>query len=421
MGEAFVPLLQEAREKIRHVEPWQRGTQRTPSTAFCILVRLFQLGLTEAHMTKLLAQKDRPLVRALGFLYLRYVLKPELLWRYCEDVLIDDGRAILEEGRKETLGEWLRGVLTSQQYHNTQLPRIPTKIDRDIRARVALVDEGKQRASDNARYLDRFEPGCQVRAIYGDSKNEPAWYDAVVESIEKDTDDAGKERVRFQVQFPDYGHGALVRLGDLDTRNNDSNGESLLKGKKLKVAQSQQSQAAPDKFTYSRPKGYKETLALKMDHASDRLERERARHGEEERPRDRYTREGRRDGDDSRPRSRRDDDARYERSRRDDDDDARPRSRRDDDRYERSRRDDDGRYDRSRRDRRDRSRSRDRRRGGGRRRRDDDAYDARRERRRRSRERSRERSYERPRNYDRRADDDEEEEGAIQDRGGYDA
>merc|ERR1719482_1204324 len=233
MGEAFAPLLQEAREKIRHVEPWQRGTQRTPSTAFCILVRLFQLGLTEAHMTKLLAQKDRPLVRAVGFLYLRYVLKPELLWRYCEDVLIDDGRAILEEGRKETLGEWLRGVLTSQQYHNTQLPRIPTKIDRDIRARVALVDEGKQRASDNARYLDRFEPGCQVRAIYGDSKNEPAWYDAVVESIEKDTDDAGKERVRFQVQFPDYGHGALVRLGDLDTRNNDSNGESLLKGKKI--------------------------------------------------------------------------------------------------------------------------------------------------------------------------------------------
>ena len=96
-------------------------------------------------MTKLLAQKDRPLVRALGFLYLRYVLKPELLWRYCEDVLIDDGRAILEEGRKETLGEWLRGVLTSQQYHNTQLPRIPTKIDRDIRARVALVDEAKER------------------------------------------------------------------------------------------------------------------------------------------------------------------------------------------------------------------------------------------------------------------------------------
>ena len=74
---------------------------------------------------------------------------------------------------------------------------------------------------------------------------------------------------------------------------------------------------------------------------------------------------------------------------------------------------------RSRGRRRDRSRSRDRRRGGGRRRRDDDAYDARRERRRRSR--SRERSYERPRNYDRRADDDEEEEGAIQDRGGYDA
>ena len=67
MGEAFGPLLREARED-KTCGARQRGTQRTPSTAFCILVRLFQLGLTEAHMTKLLAQKDRPLVRVVGFI-----------------------------------------------------------------------------------------------------------------------------------------------------------------------------------------------------------------------------------------------------------------------------------------------------------------------------------------------------------------
>lgn len=415
MGEAFAPLLQEMK-KITFVEPWQRGTSRTPSTAFFILVRLFQLGLTEAHVAKLLSQRDRPLVRAVGFLYLRYVLKPELLWRYCEDVLIDDGRAVMEEGGTQTLGEWLRTILTEQNYHGTNLPRIPTKIDRDIRARVALVDEAKARSSLNARNLSRFERGCEVRAIYGDDKNEPAWYDAIVESMEKDKDDAGKERVRFQVSFPAYGHGALVRLGDLDTRTDEEGGASLLAGKKLSVAKSQRDTAAPEKFTYSRPKGYKETLALKMDHASDRLRSIRARDDTEEMvkpPPDRYRRGDReRRGDD--------DDARPPRGRRDDDDGRGQRSRRDkDDARTGSRRDDEGRgYDRPRRDRRARSRSRDRRGGGGRRRRDDD--DSRRERRRRSR------SRERPREPDRRdhhrgnaADDDEE--GIIRDRGGYDA
>ena len=145
MGEAFGPLLQEAREKIKHVEPWQRGTQRTPSTAFCILVRLFQLGLTEAHMTKLLAQKD-PSPRQSGwFFYLRYVLKPELLWRYCEDVLIDDGRAILEEGRKETLHARRYGRPHVAAVPQHAIAEYPPRLIGTYGARVALVDESRER------------------------------------------------------------------------------------------------------------------------------------------------------------------------------------------------------------------------------------------------------------------------------------
>ena len=182
MGPSFDRLVEEARKHLKHLDPWQRGTARTPSTAFCMLMRLFQMELTEAHVRgparhlsrlsaaippgrrsdlrgradglrprwrrdcpagradtisaaaaarlprrargqsrprrrrdgpanaqvrKLLSQKAHPCVRGLGFLYLRYVLKPDKLWAHCEAALVDDGTAEIEPGL--TLAAWLRG------------------------------------------------------------------------------------------------------------------------------------------------------------------------------------------------------------------------------------------------------------------------------------------------------------------------
>ncbi|KAH8053140.1 hypothetical protein JL722_9806 [Aureococcus anophagefferens] len=201
MGPSFDKLVAEARTKVTHVEPWQRGTSRTPSTAFCIVMRLFQLNLHEGHVRALLDQRDAPWVRCVGFLYLRYVCPPGDLWKWCEDVLLDDGAAPVEPRGDVSLSQWLRGLLTDQKYFGTILPRIPLKIERMLKANATMLG-----ASPGAR-----------RAIYGDEKNEPAWYEAVVEGEPVESkDDAGAKVLKYWVTFPEYGNSELVRLGDIE-------------------------------------------------------------------------------------------------------------------------------------------------------------------------------------------------------------
>lgn len=208
---SFKALVAEARDRVSHVEPWQQGTQRTPSTAFCILMCFFHLGLREGHIRALLSD-DKPATRCLAYLYLRYVLPPAQLWEWCEPGLHDD---IIESaelcGReKMTVSQWLRGLLTEQKYYNTILPRIPLKIERDIKVKMMLFEEAQQRAKANRRL--NIVAGTKLRAVYSDRDNDPAWYEAVVDAV---VDDDKSTPPKFLVTFPQYGNQELVRLCDL--------------------------------------------------------------------------------------------------------------------------------------------------------------------------------------------------------------
>lgn len=302
MGPSFDKLVAEARTKVTHVEPWQRGTSRTPSTAFCIVMRLFQLNLHEGHVRALLDQRDAPWVRGVGFLYLRYVCPPADLWKWCEDVLLDDGAAPVEPRGDVSLSQWLRGLLTDQKYFGTILPRIPLKIERMLKVRMVLADEAAARREANATMLERLAPGARVRAIYGDEKNEPAWYEAVVEGEPVESkDDAGAKVLKYWVTFPEYGNSELVRLGDIeidgppppddDEEEADArpvgkyakkrktaaaagpprSGESLLAGDRMaEVIRKQRDASASANHYTRRPAGYKESLALKADRFTTR-------------------------------------------------------------------------------------------------------------------------------------------------------
>lgn len=83
-------------EKVTNVAPWtQRGQQKrgfwkTPSSAFCLLLKLFHLKLTEVQVRELLDHPDSPYIRAIGMLYVRYGAPSSRLWKwlgpYCDDL-----------------------------------------------------------------------------------------------------------------------------------------------------------------------------------------------------------------------------------------------------------------------------------------------------------------------------------------------
>lgn len=79
---------------LRCLEPWVANTTRTPSTAFCILLKFFMYRLSFDELFKLLRMKvclasigvcndqNCPHLRAIGFLYIRFAVEPKQLWNW---------------------------------------------------------------------------------------------------------------------------------------------------------------------------------------------------------------------------------------------------------------------------------------------------------------------------------------------------
>ena len=207
-------VIDEIYRSVQHVEAWQVGTSRIPSTCFCLLLKFMLMKLTFKQMKGILETEDCPYVRAVGLLYLRYTCPPKDLWKWYEPFL-EDGEEInpsADPSISMTIGEYCIKLLTEMQYYGTTLPRIPVPIERKMKVMLLLLDEKKRRRRTNQRSQDLglFCEGAKVRAIYGDEENEPCWYDAVIDSV--DADRANK----YWVTFPEYGNSECVDLGDME-------------------------------------------------------------------------------------------------------------------------------------------------------------------------------------------------------------
>lgn len=225
----------EVYNSVRHVGPWQTGTTRTPSTASCLLLKFMLMKLTHKQLRGLLETSDSPYVRSMGLLFLRYCCPPKDLWSYFEPFLEDDEEFAPspDEDLKMTMGEFCIKLLTDMQYFGTTLPRIPVPIERKIKVMLLLLQERQKRRRENARLQDlgKFSKGSKVQAIYGDEANEPAWYEAVIDSkastddvidhfsvTEEERPGAGggaRSGQFYYVTFPEYGNSELVDLGDM--------------------------------------------------------------------------------------------------------------------------------------------------------------------------------------------------------------
>jgi pre-mRNA-splicing factor 38B len=127
-------------------------------------MKLFTMRLTAKQMDELINDTDSPLIRCLGFLYLRYTCPPKDLWMWFEPYLEDDEKVhpCSDPDVSTTIGEYCTSLLTELKYYNTPLPRIPVLIERKIKVMLLLLEQKQQRRKDNSRVLDRF----QVRSYF---------------------------------------------------------------------------------------------------------------------------------------------------------------------------------------------------------------------------------------------------------------
>ncbi|KAL7094318.1 hypothetical protein ACP275_11G095700 [Erythranthe tilingii] len=130
-------VIDEIYVTVTHVEPWMTGNCRGPSTAYCLLYKFFTMKLTVKQMHGLLQHPDSPYIRAIGFLYLRYVADPKTLWSWYEPYIKDDEEfSPGSNGRTTSMGAYLRDLLLGQYYFDTLFPRIPVLVIRSIVANL---------------------------------------------------------------------------------------------------------------------------------------------------------------------------------------------------------------------------------------------------------------------------------------------
>ncbi|CAD7704842.1 unnamed protein product [Ostreobium quekettii] len=108
-------IVDEIYYNVDHVEPWMSGNARGASTAFCLLYRLFMMKLTVRQVKELIMHNDSVYIRAIGFLYLRYVGDPKTLWSWYEPHLEDDQEMKPSPlGSAITLGDFVIDIFLGQ-------------------------------------------------------------------------------------------------------------------------------------------------------------------------------------------------------------------------------------------------------------------------------------------------------------------
>lgn len=180
---------------------------------------------TDKQMKLMLDHKDSPYIRAVGFLYLRFACEPQQLWEYIEPYLYDEEAMRMESNPskpEQTVGAFVRKLLSDMEYFGTRLPRLPVNIERDIKVKLLQAEQMEQRAQRHLRdrgTLDYFKKlGSKVQALYGDDENPVTWYDAVVDRVLTTDPDSHQpfSRPKFIVTFTEYGNTETVTLGEMD-------------------------------------------------------------------------------------------------------------------------------------------------------------------------------------------------------------
>ncbi|KAI6244182.1 Ubiquitin carboxyl-terminal hydrolase [Aphelenchoides fujianensis] len=144
--------FQQATDEIYYnCAAWVAGGVIT--SAFCIMYKLFTLGLTRKQLVSMINNEQSVYVRGIGFLYIRFTQPPADLWKWFEPYL-DDQEEIDPRsggGEKMTVGQLLRQMLTKLDWYGTLFPRIPVPIQKEIAQKLKDRTRGPNWTGDAKR------------------------------------------------------------------------------------------------------------------------------------------------------------------------------------------------------------------------------------------------------------------------------
>jgi len=149
-------LIEDIVQYADTMEVYNAGGMTTPSCFICQVYRLFTLPHAEdfGELETILDNSDYPIVRCVGFVYIRFVVNPTLLLEKLEEYLFDSMELKYVEGNKQvvtTIGDFVETLLFKEKYFGTPLPRIPAKVRQLIDRELAPLAQYRKRMDANLR------------------------------------------------------------------------------------------------------------------------------------------------------------------------------------------------------------------------------------------------------------------------------
>eukprot|EP01132_Coremiostelium_polycephalum_P001512 gene1512-1904_t len=223
-------VIDEIYNHVEYLSPYIPNT-KNPSTAYCLLYKLFLMRMTEKQMIGLIEHQDSPYIRAIGFLYLRYCHPPAQLWSWFGPYL-DDEEAIkiTPRGQDITMQSFLLDLLREPKFADSLLPRLPTKAQKEIEQNIKeyektnnlnLKQPPQKQSSSSSSRDEKKEYGGK----YGDtSKNRYNDFDN--RDRDRDRGDRDRDRDRYyndrdRNRDRYYNDRDRERYNDMDYRERD--------------------------------------------------------------------------------------------------------------------------------------------------------------------------------------------------------
>jgi hypothetical protein len=141
-------LVDEINTHVHSIEPWIQNTCYTPSSLFCILIKLFIIKLTEGQL-RFMSEHINTYVRVAGFLYIRFLADPQEYWERFNHYTVDPSLIDEENRLSLTVGGFVEKILTEQDYFGLLLPRIPAGIQNLINKKCAQLKARRIRWEKN--------------------------------------------------------------------------------------------------------------------------------------------------------------------------------------------------------------------------------------------------------------------------------
>ena len=244
----FQSLEKEIINNVTNIEAWAVGISGVPSTFFCCLYRLFTLQISNEQISHLL-KSEFIYVKLIGILYLRFLGEANYLWEYLSPFLSDKTLFYpkVDKKNKITVSEYVQQLFVDEKHYGTRLPRIPVKIERDIKIKLMCYKEMEEREKENMKIIDKFNLGDCVK-IYNE-KNQTE--EGIIKSIKQDG-------MKFSYEIDVNGKNKFVSLGSIEyieKRNNNNKKEIVEEGEIIEEKKERSSSnESNNSYTYSHHK-----------------------------------------------------------------------------------------------------------------------------------------------------------------------